>query len=173
MNRLSRLLVFVVTGAVLASLAACATGVKSPPGMTTTVVLLRHAEKSFGADQLTPAGKARAAALPDAVKHLDIAAIYSPDKQRNIDTVKPLAAARGLDINVIPVSRVARRLVAEHPGKTVLWVGNTTNLDVIFKDLGGEGAPPNNYGEMFILRVPHEGDTAVERSQYGKSIGHL
>ncbi len=171
MNRLSRLIVFVVAGAMLATVTACATRIKSPPGMTTTVVLLRHADRPAGADELSPGGHARARSLVNAVKHLDIDAIYSPNLVRNIDTVKPLAEARGLDITVADVFGVASRMVEEHPGKTVLWVGNTSNLDVIFNQLGGEGSGPNRYGELFILRVPDGGKTEVERSRYGKELG--
>jgi len=167
-NRLSRLFVVAVAGAMLASLAACATRVQSPSGMTTTVVLLRHAERPAGADELTPGGMARAAALPAAVKDLDIAAIYSPDIKRNIATVKPLADARGLAVTVVPVFDVASRMVDENPGKTVMWVGNTTNLEKIFNQLGGSGTPPNNYGDLFVLRVPDQGDTTVERGRFGE-----
>ena len=168
MNRLSRLLIIAVAGAVLASLTACSTRIKSPPGMTTTVVLVRHAERDYTEDALVPEGVARAAALPAAVKQLNFAAIYSPDKKRNMATVKPLATERGLPITVIPVSNAAKRMVRDHPGKTVLWVGNTTNLPAIFRLLGGEGAPPNNYGDLFILHVPDTGTTVVERRHFGK-----
>lgn len=168
MNRLSRLIVIFVAGAMLASLTACATRIKSPPGMTTTVVLVRHAERDYTEDALVPEGVARAAALPAAVRQLDFAAIYSPDKKRNMATVRPLATERSLPITVIPISDAAKRMVADHPGKTVLWVGNTTNLPAIYRLLGGDGAPPIKYGDLYILHVPDAGKTMVERRHFGK-----
>lgn len=158
----------VVSGVLVLSLlvlAACAAPIQSPPGTTTTVVLIRHAER-FG-DALTEAGRARAAALPAAVADLDIAAIYSPELVRNRQTVASLAAERGLDVTVIEPSRVGERLVREHPGRTVLWVGNTTNLGSIFRELGGEGPPPNTYGDLYILRVHDAGPPEVIKRRYG------
>lgn len=149
----------------------CASRMWSPEG-TTTVVLLRHAERTTVTKELTQAGRERAAALPAAVADLDIVAIYSPDLARNIDTVRPLAEQRGLTIIRVPakpdVVQVTRRLLHEHPGRTVLWVGNTTNLDRIYPDLGGVGDPPDNYGDLFVLQVPERGDTRVERRHFGR-----
>ena len=95
----------------LSAVAGCAPveKIRSPSGTTTTVILLRHAER-YGPD-LIEEGRARAAALPAAVARYDIAAIYSPDLVRNLDTVRPLSKQRGLEITVIDVKNVARRLV--------------------------------------------------------------
>jgi hypothetical protein len=163
------LTVFLLLGLVLS--AGCASRMWSQEGTVTTVVLIRHAERTTVTKVLTDEGRARAAALPAAVADLDIVAIYSPDLVRNIDTVRPLAQHRGLQIMRVPakpdVEQVTRRLLSDHPGKTVLWVGNTTNLDRIYPDLGGVGAPPVEYGDLYILRVPAEGDTKVIKRRFG------
>ena len=152
--------------------AGCSSRVLSPEGTTTTVVLIRHAERTTITKELTEAGRARAAALPAAVADLDIVAIYSPNLSRNIDTVKPLAAERKLEIILVDakpdVVEVTQRLLMEHPGKTVLWVGNTTNLDRIYPDLGGIGEPPIEYGDLYILHVPDQGDTEVIMKHFGE-----
>ena len=168
MTRIAKLF---ITGFVLVALTAvvgCAPveKVRSPSGTTTTVILLRHAER-YGPD-LIEEGRARAAALPAAVAGYDIAAIYSPDKVRNLDTVRPLAEQRSLEIKVIEVKNVARRLVHENPGKTVVWVGNSTNLHDIYESLGGTDRAPVTYGQLFILEVPATGTTKVIKSRYGK-----
>jgi hypothetical protein len=62
----------------------------------------------------------------------------------------------------------AARLVRDNPGKSVLWVGNTGNLKEIYADIGGEGAPPLNYGDLYIVRVPDRGPLQVTRSHYGR-----
>ena len=156
---------------ILAATAGCAPRMWSPEGTVTTVVLIRHTERSMITEELTDAGRARAAALPAAVADLDIVAIYSPDLSRNIDTAAPLAQERGLPIIRMPANpdetEVARRLLSDHPGATVLWVGNITNLDRIFAILGGKGAPPVEYGDLYILHVPDSGDSRLMKRHFG------
>ncbi len=55
----------------------------------------------------------------------------------------------------------------ENPGKAALWVGNTTNLPGIYSELGGEGEPPNNYGDLFIMKICDEGAAAVTKLRFG------
>ena len=141
--------------------------VRSPSGTTTTIILIRHADRNMFSKNLNEAGRARAAALPAAVAKFDIQAIYSPDKKRNIETAKPLARLKGIKIQVIKDSQVAARLVNENPGKTVLWVGNSANLEEIYRDLGGEGRAPLSYGDLYILKVPDKGETEVIKRHFG------
>ena len=63
--------------------------VLSAPGTTTTVILVRHAEraKEPGESALTPAGRQRAQDLVAAIGEKKITAIYSPDRGRNRETV--------------------------------------------------------------------------------------
>jgi phosphohistidine phosphatase SixA len=159
---------------VAVSLSGCALygDVKSAPGTTTTLVLLRHAERLMFGTELTDEGRARAAALPAALKGTRIDAIYSPDLTRNLDTVAPLAKQLGLQVRVIETSwltliRYADQLVGDNPGKTVLWVGNTDNLKNIYEDVGGEGPPPIKYGNLYFVRIPDRGPPVVTRSRYG------
>lgn len=138
----------------LSLLAACvAPPLKSPPGTATTIIMLRHADRNPMQEHLTDEGRARAAALPKALADMPIDAIYSLQIQRNLDTAEPLARARNLPVKVIEESRIAPRLVAENPGKTVVWVGNTDNLTAIYEDLRGEGQPPSRYGDIFIVTL--------------------
>ncbi len=157
------LLLLLVTG--------CASQVLSPEGTTTTVVLIRHAERTTITKQLTEGGRRRAAALPAAVADLDINAIYSPRLDRNIDTVRPLAKERNLEITLVAPDadheQVTRRLITDHPGGTVLWVGNKANLDSIYFNLGGKGKPPVEYGELYVVRVSDAGKPEVIKKHYG------
>ena len=151
----------------------CAPRLYAPADTTTQVVLIRHAERTAITKELTPGGHQRAAALPAAVEDLNIVAIYSPDLSRNIDTVKPLAETLGLDITIaaesakIDLDQVAGRLVNDHPGKTVLWVGNKGNLVRLYSALGGTDEAPLEYGELFIMHVPDQGATRVEKRRFG------
>ena len=168
MRRLGRTVSILLGLGLAAALAGCAMQLYSPPGQTTTVVMVRHAERLHLEDNLNDDGRVRAAALPAAVADLDIAAIYSPDLQRNLDTARPLAERRGIEIVLSDPLDAPERMLAEYPGQTVLWVGNTTNLGYIFRRLGGgEGAPPNAYGDIYILKVPDSGDTQVIKRRFG------
>ncbi|MCU7811267.1 MAG: histidine phosphatase family protein [Candidatus Thiodiazotropha sp. (ex Notomyrtea botanica)] len=150
---------------------ACSTPIVSQDGMTTTVVLVRHAEKTAVTKELTEGGRKRAAALPAAVIDLDIAAIYSPNLIRNIDTAKPLAKQRNLEITIIEDNpdwkEVTQRLVSDHPGKAVLWVGNRGNLIHIYSHLGGTGEPPLEYGDLYVVSVSDQGSPKVIKRHFG------
>lgn len=163
-----RSILFVLGLVLVFAVAGCATSLQSPPGITTTVIMIRHTERLHLKDDLNEDGRLRAAALPAAVADLDIAAIYSPDRQRNLNTIRPLAEQRGIEIVIADPMAAPERMIAEHPGQTVLWVGNTTNLGNIFARLGGEGPPPNTYGDIYILSVPDEGPTKVAKRRFGR-----
>ena len=147
----------------------------SKPGTTTTVILIRHADRD-DLGHLTPEGHARAKALVDAVGDMDISAIYSPNLERNIDTVKPLADHAKIDITLTPkvsmpmVGKISKEILTLHAGKVVLWVGNVSgNLQAIYRRLGGKGRGPLEYGQLFVLTVPDKGPTAVIKSTFGQT----
>ncbi|USG62748.1 histidine phosphatase family protein [Sneathiella marina] len=147
-------------------LSACSV-VHSPPGTETTVILLRHADRTAPFDELNEKGVARANALPAAVADLDIDVIYSPDRKRNLDTVKPLIEERGIELRVVDILGAGPRLIEENPGKTVLWVGNTDNLQTIYGQMGGKKEPPVIYGEIFIMTVGDSGPPKIEKRNFG------
>ncbi|MEW8690236.1 MAG: histidine phosphatase family protein [Candidatus Thiodiazotropha endolucinida] len=124
MKTAKNILLFFITIYFILITTGCASRIAVQDGVTTTVVLIRHAEKTAITKVLTDSGKRRAKALPEAVSDLDIAAIYSPNLVRNIDTVKPLADQRKLDITVIEDNpdweAVTHRLVSDHPGNITI-----------------------------------------------------
>jgi hypothetical protein len=138
---------WLVTGALAVAVAGCtADRVQSRPGTTTTVILTRHADTDPGFGQLNATGRARAQALVDAVGDMRITAIYSPDLERNLDTVRPLASRLGIEItrtagvSVFAADSIAREILDRHAGGVVRWVGNASgNLQVIYRRLGGTG----------------------------------
>ena len=175
MQHANRLPAFILVLLFAALITGCATGrTHSLPGTETTVILIRHAERTQVTKVLTEEGHARAQALVEAVGDMKITAIYSPDLERNLDTVRPLADHLGIDITVKPkismpkVNAIVDEMLSQHSGETVLWVGNISgNLGSIYWRLGGKGDGPFNYGEMFILTVPDHGTTSVVKTRYG------
>lgn len=148
--------------AALAPLAACAGGDPVRPG--TTLIVLRHADRS-GLD-LDSTGRARARALVAALEGYEIDAIYAPDIRRNMDTARPLAEARGLTIRNIPPTGIAAQLTAAHPGGTVVWIGNRDNLRALWAELGADGPPPVEYGDLFIVETT-AGAPRITRRRHG------
>ena len=147
--------------------------VHSKPGTTTTIILIRHAERD-NFFTLTAQGHKRAKALVDAVKDMDISAIYSPNLERDLDTVKPLANHLGIDITLTPkiskpmVDKIVDDILAKHTGEVVLLVGNGSgNLRALHHRLGGTGDGPYPYGDLFIYTIPDQGPVKITKSRYG------
>ena len=172
MNVLIRLLLPVITLSLVGTLTGCATSrtvTQSSPGTVTTIVLTRHGDRESFAKELNNKGQARAEALVKAVSDMKITAIYSPDYKRNIDTAKPLAEHLGIEINVVPenMHQLATTILTEHPGETVLWVGNKTNLTNLYSLLGGDDVPPISYGDLYIMKIKDSGNPDVTKKRYG------
>ena len=147
--------------------------VETNPDRTTTVILIRHVERD-NFFIVTPRGHKRAQALVDAVGNMGISVIYSPDLERNLDTVTPLANHLGLDITLTPritnatIDQIADEILARHRGETVLLVGNGSgNLRALHQRLGGTGEGPYTYGDLFIYTIPAQGPVKVKKSRYG------
>ncbi len=196
MNKINKkIFVFAFSAFMLTIISGCSSApstkpdsVLSPPGTTTTVILVRHAEraKEQGESALTPAGRQRSQALVAAIGDKKITAIYSPDRGRNRETIQPLATYLGVTITLIPEARLSntrrfadefvQEVLSKHAGGVVVWVGNKSpvgiwggNLKEIYRRLGGTGDAPGRYDDLFIITVPDQGSVKVEKTTYGKS----
>ena len=145
----------------------------SKPGTTTTVILIRHVERD-NFFILTALGHERAKALVEAVGNMGIKAIYSPNLERNLDTVKPLADHLGIDISLTPriskqvVDKIVGLILTRHRGEVALLVGNGAgNLRSLHHRLGGTGEGPYQYGELFIYTIPDQGPVKVIKLKFG------
>jgi broad specificity phosphatase PhoE len=172
----------------IALLAACTSVPPGTPGPdrsgTTTIVLVRHAEKAAepAADPpLTEAGAARAQALVEAVRGMPVTAIVSTDFARTRSTAAPLAARLGLTTEIVDArARDHARLVAEgvlarHRGETVVIVGHSNTVPDIVAALGAPKPAPicdGEYDNLFVVRVPAAGPATVERRHYGAAAAH-
>lgn len=156
----------------LVGLAACGTAELQPnrkrrvrlaPG--TRLIMVRHGDRTD--DNLSAKGLERARALPAALEGFPLDVIYSPGIQRNLDTAKPLAAARDMAITRIPQERPAPIIARRSPGQSVIWVGNKGNLRSIWSDLRLDGEPPLEYGDLFIVSADDRGALTVDRRRWG------
>jgi broad specificity phosphatase PhoE len=147
---------------------------------STTVIVIRHAEKALNAGPdppLDPAGEARAKLLasmfgdPRPPGNLD--AIYVSPALRNRETAAPLAARLGIAPVVVPAGdprALARRALHEHDGGRILIVGHSDTVPEIVAALSGQAPIPPiadaEYGTMYIVSVPRVGRAIVLRLTY-------
>jgi hypothetical protein len=170
----NRILIF----AIIFLLFGCSVGctrskIHSKTGTITTVILIRHAERD-NFFNITDQGRKRAKALVNAVKDMGIAAIYSPNLERNLETVRPLANHLELDISLTPkikkplVDKIVGEILNKHTGEVVLLVGNGSgNLRSLHHRLGGTGDGPYQYGDLYIYSITDQGPVKVIKSRYG------
>jgi phosphohistidine phosphatase SixA len=158
-------------------LAFLATSLAAAPNPVTTVILVRHAEKaSQDADpSLSAAGAERAKELARVLSGVKVDAIYTTQYKRTVETAAPFATASG----VTPVVRtagktfaadLAKHLLAEHRGQTVLVVGHSnTTIDVI-KALGVTdvaGIPESQFDNLYVLTAVEGAEAKVVALRYG------
>lgn len=144
---------------------------------TTTVLLVRHAEKAAqprGDPDLTPAGEVRAAKLAHVAGEAGVTTIFATNWVRTKATAADLEEALGLTA-VIPDGgpvELAALILAEHRGETIMVVGHSNTLPEIIAELGGPTLPQiseDTYDNFFLLTVGHCSGTHLLRLKYGDS----
>lgn len=161
---------FLVTLAPLAALRSA-----TLPDSTTTILLVRHAEKDtmmVGADPpLSAAGILRAHELARVLGDVRIAAIYVTPYQRNRQTALPLATRLGDTLTVVnAIDSTVTCLRTRHYGQTVLAVGHSNTVPQIVEALSGEKVPPFREGEfdrLYVLTLAPGRPAKVLAMHYG------
>ncbi len=152
----------------------------SPPGAT-TVVLVRHAEKATDDPRdpsLSAAGQKRAEALAAVLEAADVKAAYSTQFKRTRATAEPLARHLGLSIVERPITGdasayardLAREVLAQQAGKTVLIVGHSNTVPELVKAFSGAAVAPlteAEYDHLFVVVVPPTGAARLFKTRYG------
>ena len=116
-------------------------------GQTTTVYLLRHAEKTEATMTrdvpLSEAGHARAEAVARLLASAGITSIHSTPYQRTQQTAAPLAEAYGLDVQTYDPRTLAdfAASLSTTPGIHVV-VGHSNTTPYLATVLGGVEVPP-------------------------------
>jgi broad specificity phosphatase PhoE len=165
----------------MASVMAVAAFSRPVHAQATTVILVRHAEKSSptGDADLTPIGEQRARDLVSALAQVKLAAVISTQYQRTRLTGEPVARAANLEVKVVPASRdlaaaaaaVVAALDTLSAGSTALVIGHSNTLSSIIAALGGPSIPDLCDGEhstLFILERPGGGKpVSLVRARYG------
>lgn len=140
---------------------------------TTTIFLVRHAEKHLDSDDpdLTEAGRQRAAALARALRSVPLDEVYSTDTHRTRQTAAPAAESRSLEVRLYDadLARLAARL-RERPGR-YLVVGHSNTTPELVELLGGEPGPPidelTEYDRLYLLVLHPDGTSTTLLLRYG------
>ena len=141
----------------------------------TTFILVRHAEKvSDGSKdpELTEEGKQRALRLAELLKETKVDAIYSTSFKRTMNTVTPLAFAKGMEIHTYDALKPGPidELLAKFPGGTVVLVGHSNSIPWTANYLTGSETYKNfneaDYGNVMIVEVIERGKAKVVWLKY-------
>jgi phosphohistidine phosphatase SixA len=148
---------------------------------TTTIVLIRHAEKQVGAISdapLAPAGEIRAARLAqmfgDVSEFGRVQKIYVTDTRRTQQTAAGVAQRLGLTPEIITAktssSDLAGRVLQENHGGRALVVGHSNTVPEIVAALARrDDVPPiadDEFDTLYVVTVPTIGRASVLRLKY-------
>lgn len=141
---------------------------------TTTVILVRHAERNSGVDTLNTAGYERAEELARVLYDSNISAIYASTTNRAQETAAPLAKR----LNITPLiynTNDLPSLIDEihniHSGKTILIVGHSNITPETINLLGV--TPPlehlhhDDYDNLFVVSIDNKNNARLLKMQYG------
>ena len=150
--------------------------IDSPAG-TTTVYLVRHAEKdtSNPNDQdpdLTEAGRKRAQALKAYLQEVKVDGFFSTPYKRNQKTLVPLAQGRPIQFyESHDYTLLRNKILSEYKGKTVVVVGHSNTILPIIEAFGAKKPiaeiTDNDYDNIFRLVVSPKGKVKVEAQKFG------
>ena len=144
----------------------------------TTVILVRHAEKSspLGDYPLSGAGFARARELARVLGDTKIEAIYATNYLRTQQTVKPLAERLGLTVTNLPttdqyVTDLLDRIRLDHVGQIVVVASHRLIVPLIIGALGASPVPEideEQYDHLYIITLSPDGRTTMSSLRYGR-----
>ncbi len=133
---------------------------------TTTYFIVRHAEKEVNTMTtdvaLSEAGKQRAEALKETLKHKRIGTVYSTNYIRTKSTAQPLATEVGVTVQAYDLNdstfihRIKNTGNRDKEGNFLI-VGHSNTVDNIVNELIGEAVVPGDlkdtdYGDLFIVK---------------------
>lgn len=147
-----------------------------PVSQTTTIFLVRHAEKSStgGRDpDLSEAGKARATQLAHVLKDAELNAVHSTRYKRTRSTAEPVATMISRQIESYSPTQLKsfadqlRQSRGRH-----LVVGHSNTTPALVKLLGGNsGSPINDQSEfdrLYVVTIAADQKTTTLLLRFGK-----
>lgn len=165
-------------GLTIAFMAVAACTAAAQAARSTTVILVRHAEKAAEpADDppLTAAGEARAQELWTAIKNAGVSAVITTQFARTRRTAQPTASAVHITPEVVTAGAATHaqdvaNAVRKHAGQTVLVVGHSNTIPAIIEALGAERPPAicdPEYDNLFVVTIAPDGKVGLVRAKFG------
>jgi phosphohistidine phosphatase SixA len=140
---------------------------------TTTIYLVRHAEKSAPAGNvpLSGDGLQRAETLKDSLAGKKISAVYTTHTIRTAQTALPTARAAGLDTTVYNSGDSLLRVLMGRKGKNYLVVGHSNTVPQMLRAIGLQpgfdgNIPDQQYDNLFEVTVKKK-ETKLLVKKYG------
>jgi len=147
---------------------------------TTTVVVVRHAEKELGSiddPPLSQVGEQRAEVLARMFGSREgagrIAAVFASDTRRAQRTAEPLAARLGIAVKTIPAADVEgllQEIRTNYRGRNVFVVGHSNTVPEIVRRLSRDPSVPpmleSDYGTMYVVTIPTLGRASILKVTY-------
>jgi broad specificity phosphatase PhoE len=165
---------------------ACASAQSAPVAPatagTTTIVVVRHAEKATDDPRdpsLSAAGQNRARVLLSLLRNAGITDIYTTQYKRTRQTAEPLAREFSIAIAERPInatnaatyaSDLTREILTRSAGKGVLVVGHSNTVPDIVNALSGTPIPAMTdaeYDHIFVVVIPSSGSPRLMRLAFG------
>lgn len=104
---------------------------------TTTIYVVRHAERDEEKDALTTVGLQRAEALRWVLHAVPLDAVYSTSTRRTRETAGPVAEAKHLVIEDYDGRKLVQTVTnIKHRGRTILMVGHSDTIPNALRRLG-------------------------------------
>ncbi len=166
----------VFLAALLLSASGCATE-------TTTILVVRHAEKILNAGDdphLSDAGNARAQELAKVAENAHIRSVYVTQYQRTKETAAPfLAAHSDIAVRAVPVNisgvknypkELASTILSADRGRTVLVVSHSNIVPALVQELAHvkvPDIPDNEFSRLYIIIVRRGQPPALIAARYG------
>lgn len=144
---------------------------------TTTVYLVRHAEKGDGDDpSLTEEGQARAKALATRLKDAGIQRVFATNTRRTRQTVSPTAHRFKLQVQVVAAQDIdaMARSILDCTGENILVAAHSDTIGPIIEALGGGAIDPiaeDEFDNLYIVTITPPGDVTVKHERYGEPGG--
>jgi broad specificity phosphatase PhoE len=144
----------------------------------TTVILVRHAEKSIEPENpdpdLAPEGFERAGEIARAFGDSGVDAIYATQYKRTQQTVKPLADRTGVAVTLLnskQTDELISRIQTAHRGQTVFIAGHNNTVPAIISTLSSENypvIPESEFDNLFVVTIYRFGKARVLKLKYGR-----
>jgi|SRR6185369_13264510 len=153
----------------------------TPKNDTTTILIVRHAEKQINAGDdphLSEAGIARAKALAGVAENARVGTIYVSQFQRTKETAAALTAKNPvIPVITLPVAKaedypklIAKAILTKEKGKVVLVVSHSNIVPGIVEELTKIKVPPigdDEFSRLYIVTIRPGAPPQLIAAQYG------